>query len=45
MLNPFRRRPAASNLVWVFGVAAGVIAGAIVAYGVAASARSVTTQG
>jgi hypothetical protein len=35
--KPFGRRLAGSNLVWVVGVAAGLIAGGIVAYGLASS--------
>jgi hypothetical protein len=35
------RRLARSNLVWVVGVAAGLIAGSIVAYGVASTTTSV----
>lgn len=47
MRKPLGRRLTSSNLVWLGGVVAGLIAGGIVAYGVAsvAAAFSASSEG
>jgi hypothetical protein len=42
--KPFGRRWAGSNLVWICGVAAGLLAGGVVAYGLASTTAAVAAH-